>query len=155
MDQGPPRAGIEIAHTCGALFSARHEVIAMAVILVVDDEEDACRLLERLLGHSGHTVRAFTEAAAARAWLVAHAPDLAILDLKLKDDDGLAFLAGIRREQPQTKVLVITGQPSADSARRALELGADDFLCKPLDIGDLEARVQQLLDREPGRDVNP
>ncbi len=118
----------------------------MAIILMVDDEPDACQLMERLLSASGHEVHAFTDAEAATSWLGRHIPDLAILDIRLRGADGISVLEFIRNHRLHTKVMMITGYPSAETARKAAAFGADDYLVKPVEISELEDRVSRALE---------
>jgi DNA-binding NtrC family response regulator len=117
----------------------------MATILVVDDEQDACRLLQRILSACGHTVYTFTEANGALEWLESNTPDLALLDIKLRGAGGISVLEFIRSHDLHTKAMMITGYPTAETASRALELGVDDYLVKPIDINELEALVNKAL----------
>lgn len=117
----------------------------MALILMVDDELDACLLMDRILTALGHEVLAFTEGEKAIRWLEKNSPDLAILDIKMRGTDGLAVLECIRRIRPQTKVMMITGCPATQVSNKALELGIQEFLEKPIEIDELEERVHRVL----------
>jgi len=117
----------------------------MSLILVVDDERDACLLLQRVLSGSGHEVHALDDAREAIRWLQTHEPDLALLDIKLRGGDGITVLEHLRRDHAHTKVMMITGYPSVETASKALELGIDDYLVKPLEIDELEERVNKAL----------
>lgn len=117
----------------------------MALIMVLDDERDACRLMQRILTKLGHDVQVFCRADDARLWLEDHEPDLALLDIKLKDDDGLSVLEFLRAHWPAAKVIMITGYPSAETARQATLLGIEDYLIKPVEIAELEDRVGKAL----------
>lgn len=117
----------------------------MALIMVVDDEKDACRLMQRVLARLGHEVHAFYEVKSARRWLEDHEPDLVLLDIKLKDDDGLSILRLLRPHRPAVKVIVVTGFPSAETAQEARRLGIEDYLVKPVELEDLEYHVNMAL----------
>jgi DNA-binding response OmpR family regulator len=117
----------------------------MSLILVVDDELDACLLMQRVLSGSGHEVYALQDPREAMVWLQTHEPDLALLDIKLRGGDGISVLEHLRRSHTHTKVMMITGYPSVETASRALELGIDDYLVKPLEIDELEQRVNKAL----------
>jgi DNA-binding NtrC family response regulator len=119
----------------------------MAIILMLDDELDACNLVKRVLSASGHEVHAFTSATKALDWLETHTPDLAILDIKLREASGVHVLQFIREYQPRAKALMITGYPTAETAQRACELGIIDYLVKPLEIDELESCVNKALGR--------
>ncbi|MGQ9668895.1 MAG: response regulator [Desulfosoma sp.] len=119
----------------------------MALIMVVDDEKDACRLMLRVLARLGHEVHAFYEVKSASRWLEDHEPDLVLLDIKLKDDDGLSILRLLRPHRPAVKVIVITGFPSAETAQEARRLGIEDYLVKPVELEDLEYSVNMALEK--------
>ncbi len=117
----------------------------MAVILVVDDEQDACTMLDRILSAVGHEVVAFNEGHEALLWLERHKPDLTVLDLKLQNLDGIFLLRHIRERDPHAKVVILTAYPSAETSNQALLLGAAKYLIKPIEIDDLEANVEEVL----------
>jgi DNA-binding response OmpR family regulator len=117
----------------------------MALILVVDDEQDACAMLHRILSAKGHEVVTFTDGQAALLWLEHHRPQLAVLDLRLHGIDGIALLRLIRLSNPQSQVVILTAYPSAETAGRALQFGAARYLVKPIELDDLEANVDEIL----------
>ncbi len=117
-------------------WEIRLEMIDMALILIVGDEPDACRMLQRIL---------FTEGGKAVEWLEDNLPDLALLDINLRETDGIGLLKILRRSQPRTKTMMITGNPSAETAGQATELGVVDYLVKPVEIDELEERINRAL----------
>jgi DNA-binding NtrC family response regulator len=117
----------------------------MAQILVVDDEPDACRLLQRVLSARGHEVYAFTAADKAVDWLQQNLSDLAIIDIKLRGAEGISVLEYVRQHHPHTKAIIITGSPSVATTRKALELGIEGYLIKPLEIDELEKCIDGVL----------
>lgn len=117
----------------------------MGLVLVVDDEKDACLLMKRVISLRGHSVHAVTEVDQALSWLGNNWPDLVLLDLKLHKASGITVLEYIRQNQPAAKVMIITGYPCAEAASRARKLGIEDFLVKPLEIDELEERINTLL----------
>jgi DNA-binding response OmpR family regulator len=76
--------------------------------------------------------------------------DAVILDLGLPDGDGLSWLQTIRRENQQTPVLILTARDGTQTVIEGLNLGADDYLSKPFDRSEFEARVRALLRRGRG-----
>ena len=117
----------------------------MALILVVDDEPDACSMLCRILSAMGHEVVTFNAANAALEWLNGQVPQLAVLDYRLPDLDGIQLLTLVRKRYPDVKVLMLTAYPSAEVAGEAMALGASAFLLKPIEIEELEAGVEKSL----------
>lgn len=121
----------------------------MALIMVVDDELDACSMLHRILSAMGHQVVTFTESEDALAWLQLNAPDLAILDLKLQKLNGLLLLKRIRSLNPAIRVVILTAYPSPETFIEALNLGAVKYLIKPIEIDYLETSVEEALRSMP------
>ncbi len=122
----------------------------MALILVVDDEQDACTMVHRILSAKGHEVVTFTDGRRALSWLERHRPDLTVLDLKLPGMDGMVLLRLIRKQDPGAKAVILTAYPSAESAREALGLGAAKYLIKPIEIDELETNVEDVLSSNSG-----
>lgn len=121
----------------------------MALIMVVDDEQDACTMLHRILSAKGHQVITFTDGHEALSWLENHKPHLTVLDLRLQGLDGILLLKLIRERDPQAKVVILTAYPSAETAAEALGSGAVKYLIKPIEIDDFEANVEEVLSSIP------
>ncbi|GAA0600428.1 response regulator transcription factor [Caenispirillum bisanense] len=119
-------------------------------ILVVEDNPELAATLEQLLRADGHAVDIATDGEGADAVLSAETFDLAVLDLGLPGLDGLEVLKRLRRRRDDTAVLVLTARGALDDRVRGLDLGADDYLTKPFDIAEFEARVRALLRRRVG-----
>ena len=117
----------------------------MALILVVDDEKDACRLMRQLLTRAGHGVITFHTGWEAVQWLGDHDPDLVLLHIKPWHGDALSVLDHIRRQRWRTRVIAITGYPRSESMRVAIQLGIQDCFVKPMEIQDLEMRINHAL----------
>jgi CheY-like chemotaxis protein len=118
-------------------------------ILVIDDNLPSAELVQAFLGRSGlHSVEVITDPRAALDQFEDLAPDLVILDLHMPGLDGYAVLAELRRraDAADLPVLVLTADTTREATHRALELGASDFLTKPLDATELVLRVGNLLE---------
>lgn len=74
--------------------------------------------------------------------------DLVILDLNLPGMDGLDILKSIRQERPEVRVLILSARSALSDRVAGLDLGADDYLSKPFELEELEARVRALLRRD-------
>lgn len=116
----------------------------MARILVLDDEKDACDLIERILSRD-HSVITFTDEDAAIRYVRENEVDLGILDLKLKKMSGVDVLTVFREVRPEVRVIMLTGYPTLKTAERAITLGAYDYLTKPIDVEHLEAKVKEVM----------
>ena len=117
----------------------------MAEILVLDDVMDAVILIRKILERKGHTVHAFTEEEEAIAFAGSRQVDLAILDIKLKKMSGIQVLEELKKVRPDMKAIMLTGYPTIETAREALELGAGEYCVKPIDKPELEEKVAQVL----------
>jgi len=119
----------------------------MAEILVLDDVLDAVTLVKKILSKQGHTVHTFTEEEQAIGYAGENAIDLAILDIKLKKMSGIQVLKQLKKLQPELKVIMLTGYPTIETAREAIELGAGEYCVKPIDKKELEEKVAEILCR--------
>jgi len=119
----------------------------MAEILVLDDVLDAVILIQKILTRKGHNVTTFTEEEEAIQHAAKNPIDLAILDIKLKKMSGIQVLEEMKKKTPELKVIMLTGYPTIETAREAIELGAGEYCVKPIDKTELEDKVAGILAR--------
>lgn len=117
-----------------------------ATILAVEDDPSAAASLHDLLEFAGYHVLVATSGAQAKQMVEEIRPDLVMLDLMLPDVDGLVLCSELRA-MADVPIIVISGTARKRDATLALRLGADDFIWKPYDIYDLEARIEAVLRR--------
>ena len=123
-------------------------------LLLVEDNSELSSWLTRLLNQSGYAVeQAFTGEEAAHL-LLTQVYDAILLDLTLPGIKGQAVLKSLRKKNNQVPVLIISAQDTMQDIVEHLNLGADDYLAKPFDIQELEARLRSLLRRSSGK-TNP
>jgi PAS domain S-box-containing protein len=125
------------------------EPFAWSPVLIVDDDQASGLLALKVLLRAGlRNVETVTDARLVLDWIEAHDPDLVLLDLHMPYLDGYAVLAAIRERSSSTElpVVVLTADNTLAASRRALELGANDFLLKPLQPTELVHRARNLLD---------
>jgi len=103
-------------------------------ILIVDDEAAVCWSLERALVHEGHSVGVAASAEEALVLAQKQRPDAVVLDVRLPGMDGLSALGRLRERIGNVPVIVVTAYGNLDTAVRALEGGAFDYLAKPFDL---------------------
>ncbi len=115
-------------------------------VLVVDDETDFLDTYERLLRRNGYEVVTATSRATGLEALAGEPPDLVISDLRLPDGDGLDVVRAARAARDPVPVIVVTGYPSDETRRAALEAGATTFLAKPFAAAVLLAAIRSSLD---------
>jgi two-component system OmpR family response regulator len=123
-------------------------------ILLVEDDPALGEAVRDHLRSLAHAVDREERLASAEAALRAVPYDLVLLDLGLPDGDGLAFLKRLRARGDTTPVIVLTARDRIGERIAGLEAGADDYLVKPFDLGELAARVAAVARRYAG-DPNP
>ncbi len=118
-----------------------------AWILVVDDDPGVRFFLEEVLVRDGYRVVAVAGGREALDEVMKREFDLALIDLRLKDMDGLDLLSALRQRSPDTVPIVLTGYASLESAVSALRCGAHDYLFKPCQAVELRESVRKGLRR--------
>lgn len=122
-------------------------------ILIIDDEANLRRSLSLILQKAGYAVTTAGNGQEAVVYLQSGAYDLAFLDLKMPDINGIDLLPEIRALYPDMPVLILTAHATLDSAIEAVRKGARDYLIKPIDPSNIVARVEEILteQRQPKR----
>lgn len=123
-------------------------------ILLVEDNAELAEWLRRVLRREQYTVDWIDNGADADFVLRSEAYDLVILDLALPKLDGPEVLRRLRARRNRTPVLVLTADNSVRSRVSELDHGADDYMAKPFDLEELEARIRVLL-RRSSQHVSP
>jgi two-component system OmpR family response regulator len=138
------------AEPIGALSENRNSATAQMRLLIVEDDSLLSDGLSRSLRQAGFAVDIANDGAAADHLLLTQQYDLIILDLGLPKLDGLEVLRKLRRRDAAARtapVLILTARDSPEDRVRGLDLGADDYLAKPFNLPELEARVRALVRR--------
>jgi two-component system OmpR family response regulator len=116
-------------------------------LLLAEDDTQIAQALVRVLGRSGHEVRWFPRGDDAEAALRSDAFDAAVLDIGLPKLDGLEILRSLRERGDPIPVMLLTARDQARDRVLGLDSGADDYLVKPFEVIEFEARVRALLRR--------
>jgi two-component system response regulator MprA len=116
-------------------------------ILVVDDDRALREALRRALTLAGYDIRLADGGAAALEALAQALPDAVVLDVAMPDIDGLEVCRRIRRLGNRVPILMLTARDAVADRIDGLDAGADDYMVKPFDIGELAARLRALLRR--------
>ncbi|MEO5563787.1 MAG: response regulator [Chitinophagaceae bacterium] len=125
-----------------------------AEILIIDDEEQIRRMLEITLKTNSYIV---TEASTGSEGLIMasnHPPDIILLDLGLPDKDGMIVLQELR-EWHTGPIIILSVQNSEEVIIKALDKGANDYLCKPFRTGELLARIRSALRSSAAEESEP
>ena len=114
-------------------------------ILVVDDEKDTCLLLSQVLEKEGYMVDTATSGKEGLAILKKKKINLVITDLKMPEMDGLEFLREARKLKSKVKFIMMTAYGEIETYLDAINLGAFDYLNKPMEISDVRNAVKKAL----------
>ena len=117
-----------------------------AHILIIEDEAKIAALLRDFLSSDGHRVSLLSDGNEAIAWIRAQNPDLVLLDLMLPGRDGLSICRELRTFST-VPVIMITARVEEIDRIVGLDLGADDYICKPFSLREVVVRVRGLLRR--------
>ncbi|GAA5178540.1 MULTISPECIES: response regulator transcription factor [Halomonadaceae] len=121
-------------------------------LLIVDDDEIFCRVMERALSRRGYEVMTAVDADQALSLAQQAPPQLATLDLKLEHSSGLKLLPELLEIVPECRIVVLTGYSSIATAVEAIKLGAVNYLCKPVDADEVLAAFER-DDGDPDIDI--
>lgn len=116
-------------------------------ILIVENEVELLNDLEEFLKHEGYLIERATTIAEARDKVFVYEYDLLVLDLGLPDGNGLDVLKLLKKDKPDTGVLILTARDALDDKLAGLDLGADDYMTKPFHLSELNARIKSILRR--------
>lgn len=114
-------------------------------LLVVEDEADLSYFIQKGLEKSGYLVDAAYDGQEALFMAESGSYDCVILDLNLPKMDGLEVLRRLRTKDEFIKILILSARTKVEERVEGLDLGANDYLCKPFDFLELEARIRTLL----------
>lgn len=117
-------------------------------ILICDDEESQRNLLAGFLKNKGYTITTAANGKEAIDLNRKTGFDLAIMDLKMPEIDGIETMAQMKEIDPQTYFIILTGFGTVESAVRAIKLGAYDYLSKPINLDELEIIIERAYEEE-------
>ena len=111
-------------------------------VLIVDDEKDYLETLKKRLEKRGLDITAIENGEKALEWLKCNSMDVMLLDVRMSGLDGIQVLREIKKQYPLTEVIMLTGHASTEVAIEGMELGAFDYLMKPVDFDELLYKIQ-------------
>lgn len=121
-------------------------------VLIVEDEQQLASLLKDYLEQSGYETHIITNGNEVETWVRANMPDIILLDIMLPGADGMSVCRSIRGFS-NVPVIMITARVEEIDRLLGLELGADDYICKPFSPREVVARVKAVLRRSTGSAV--
>ena len=119
-------------------------------LLLVEDNPPLADVICRSLRQDGYVIDWAKDKREADSWLTTQQYDVVLLDLGLPDADGSEVLRRLRASGNHTPVLVLSAREAVDERVRLLDLGADDYVVKPIALNELEARIRSLARRSHG-----
>jgi DNA-binding NtrC family response regulator len=130
--------------------SWNEEVIRVDVfnVLLVDDEEEFLETLVKRLKKRNLPVAGVSSGEKAIEYLKENSPDVVVLDMKMPGMNGLETLRQIKKQSPLVEVVMLTGHANVEVAIQGMELGAFDYLMKPMDIDELLYKLQDAYKRK-------
>jgi DNA-binding response OmpR family regulator len=117
-------------------------------VLIVDDELDFLDIIIKRLRARNIEVSGVESGYLALEALDSSSPDVIILDVKMPGLDGIETLREIKKKKPLTEVIMLTGHASVDSGIQGMQLGAFDYLIKPVALDELLEKVRQAYERK-------
>jgi two-component system NtrC family response regulator len=117
-------------------------------IVVIDDEVNAASALETLLHEDGYEVARAHDGVSGLQLLEKTDPDVVLTDLRMPGMDGIELLTRIKDIRPETMVILMTAYGTVKTAVKAMKLGAEDYLGKPIDVEELEVILQKAVEKK-------
>lgn len=114
-------------------------------VLVVDDEREIVDFLESFLSRFDITTIKATTGQEALNQYDEYKPEFVFLDIKMPDKDGIEVLKELKERNPAVKVIMITGSEEKEVQSQAKDLGAIDYITKPLDLSDLQKKIKEYI----------
>lgn len=115
-------------------------------VLLVDDEVRYLETATKILRKRGFSVFTACNGGEALAVLRKGMVDVVFLDVMMPGLDGLSVLKAIKRQTPDTKVVMLTGHATIESAAEGLKMGAHDYILKPVDVEEIVRKIQDALE---------
>jgi CheY-like chemotaxis protein len=129
----------------------------METILVIDDDDLFRRTLETVLRRAGYRVLAASGGREGLELCREHRPDLVVTDIRMPDKGGFEVIRTLRQDFPTIRTIAVSGgdPTGVDLLKRALEIGAADFIAKPINPFNVVARVKRCLESGPEAETPP
>lgn len=115
-------------------------------LLIIDDDPDTCYLFKIILEKEGYRVLTTTDASRGLRLIKEKSPEIVFLDIKMPRVNGIELLRRIRKIKKGLIVIMLTGYATLDTARKAMELGAYDYVTKPFDLEAIKASIRDALE---------
>jgi DNA-binding response OmpR family regulator len=120
-------------------------------VLIIEDSEEFSKSLLNFFNYDGHSTDLAPNLSSAYDYVAVSKFDIILLDIMLPDGDGRDFLKKIRKQNITIPVIVMTARSEVSDKIDLLDIGADDYIIKPFDLNELEARCRAVLRRQSGQ----
>ena len=120
-------------------------------VLIIEDSKEFSKSLLDFFNYDGHSTDHASNLSSAYDYLSVSKYDIILLDIMLPDGDGRDFLKKIRKQNKNIPVIVMTARSEVSDRIDLLDVGADDYIIKPFDLAELEARCRAVLRRQSGQ----
>jgi len=117
-------------------------------VLIVDDEEDFVDTMVKRLRDKGLDAVGVTSGKSALQLLQEREFDVSVLDVKMPGMDGIEALEAMKKQKPKMEVIILTGHGSVESGIKGLQLGAYDYIMKPVPFAELLKKIVQAYERK-------
>ncbi len=117
-------------------------------VLLVDDEREFLDVMSKRLRKRGVSLEGVTSGGEAVRKVAEEPIDVVVLDMRMPDMDGLTVLRAIKQSRPEVEVIMLTGHANVEAAVEGMQLGAFDYLMKPVDLDELLYRLQDAFKRK-------
>ncbi len=121
-------------------------------VLIADDEVEFASTIVARLNLRKFAATMVNSGKAALAAIEQDPPDVLLLDLKMPDLDGLEVLASLKQKYPNLAVIILTGHGSFEAGRQGMELGAYDYIMKPVDLNLLISKIEEAFQSKTASD---
>jgi PAS domain S-box-containing protein len=125
-----------------------NDKVGIANIIIIDDDKGMCKTLSRILELDGYKVSTANTASDGILFIKEGAFNLALLDIKLPDTNGVELLEELKKINQDLSVIMMTAYASTENAIKALNIGADAFVTKPFDIEELRAVIKKSVEKQ-------
>src|SRR3990172_2519652 len=119
-----------------------------AKIFLLDDDELIVSMLSKVLKNEGYDVRVATSARDVLGKIASWSPSVVMLDIRLPDRNGIEVLEDIVKTGIDTQVVMLTADDTAESAVKAMKLGAADYLTKPFNVDEVKIVLRNIMEKE-------
>jgi two-component system, response regulator RegA len=124
-------------------------------LLLVDDDRPFVSRLAKAMEARGYAVRTAESVADGLAAVETEPPAFAVIDMRLRDGNGLSVIARLKERRPDARSVILTGYGNIASAVNAVKMGAVDYLAKPADADEIHAALGARPDAKPDLPENP